>query len=203
MKITTSILLITLVASMSAHKLRADDGVNTEVGTQETGACTMGLCASCDKIDDAKFCRMCYKSNISGTGNNTFCDGIAPSGCLGTVSIDDEPTCVECDTKNNYHMVSSDCVQCDLSSNYLSGKECKAVKTKVTNCASYKSATDCKSCSLRYQLKENACTKILISNCSAVSPTNNTKCHTCVSGYYVSDDGTCSMIKIANCIHGT
>ena len=99
MKFTTSILLITLIASMSAYKLRADDGVNTdavvgETGTSSTvassstaastGACTKGSCGICEKNGAAKFCTTCYKSNITGTANNRLCDGSAPTGCTVT-----------------------------------------------------------------------------------------------------------------------
>ena len=129
-------------------------------------------------------------------------------------------------------MVTSECVQCDLSSNYLSGKECKAVETKVTNCASYKSATDCNACisgfqlqenvcnalpancaymgtdkkclacNPKYLLKEGACTSITISNCAQVTSADETKCQTCVSGYYVKD-GACASIGIDECVTGS
>ena len=249
MKFTTSILLIALIASMNAYKLRADDGVHTEAAGEETnptsvsdvststesastGVCTKGSCAYCNKDGDAKYCTMCYKKNITGTGSNGQCSGSAPTGCIGTMMVNDLPTCMRCDDKNNYHMVNSNCVKCDLSSNYLSGSECKKVTTTVSNCASYKSATECQICKSGYQLQENvcnklpsncafmdadkkcmtcnpkymlkdsACTSITIKNCETVSLVDNTKCQACASGYYVKD-GACASIGVSNCVNGT
>lgn len=210
MKFTTTILLVTLVASMSAYKLRADDGVNTEndtakdvkvadtsSATASTGACNAGSCGRCDKDGDAKYCSICYKKNISGTGKNQKCDGAAPTGCLATMVNNDKATCVGCDDKNNYQMVDSECVKCDLSANYLSGKDCKPVETKVSNCATYASTGDCQSCKAGYQLQEKAC-NALPKGCAYMNA--DKKCTICSNGFTPTDDkGTCPDNKVSNC----
>lgn len=222
MKFTTSILVITLIASLSAFKLRADDGVHTEpisevdsvaatgtsasTGTSTaaaTGACTKGSCAACDKNGAAKFCTTCYKKNISGSGDNRKCDGAAPTGCLTTVTgSNGQAYCSICDTKNNYQLIlnvvdktKNTCVKCDLSANYLSGVECKTA-TKVSNCATYGSDGNCQTCKAKYQLQANACNQ-LPTNCSYMDA--DKACKACVPKYYLKD-GKCTSITIKNCL---
>ena len=211
MKFATSILLVTLIASMSTLMLKADNSsastTNVISGDAKptdiaTGACTPGSCSQCARDGGAKFCTTCVNKTITGAGNRGRCEGEAPTGCLATQYLDGKVVCAECDEKDNYHLIMSSgfiCVKCDLSANYLSGSSCKKAETLVENCSFYAPPTGiCRECKAGYQLSENVCYPLPEGCAYSDAPHLKNYCSHCSNGF-VSKDGTCPEIEAANC----
>ena len=147
-----------------------------------TGECTAEACRYCDMEGTDKFCTLCHKQAMSGTGINRKCSGgITIAGCLTYKTTDDTATgriyCAECDAEKGFMLfagVTKDlnkCSRCDFSKNYWKNGACLTA-TPVQNCERYKNNEDkCVDCGDKYRVStlENKCV-----GCSQYSYSNQT-----------------------------
>lgn len=78
---------------------------------------------------------------------------------------------------------------------------CTKPTTTVSNCDNYTNATTCRACKHGYNLVNNACVAITITDCGAYVSGSTTTCSLCLNKKLVSSDNTaCSgSCTLANC----
>ena len=62
----------------------------------------------------------------------------------------------------------------------------------------------CYECNSGYMREKGVwqCIPITLENCTSVEDSNQTRCKSCIRGFFVNDSATCSPMAISNCLIG-